>query len=94
MTNRAQRIAAYSKLDDTLICYWKTTDGVNTNWFVYLPGCGVGMLSRHAVLEHLDQTITVTPSIKMQGHHAGARVIRHGYLTSGVWHPCTDDQAA
>lgn len=76
----ALRIAAMADLDDTKVCYWKDDCG----WWIYLPGCGAGVLSGHTVVENQDGTITVMPSIKMAGHRQGAPSERHGYLT-GVW---------
>jgi hypothetical protein len=80
----AKRITGMSALDDVQICYWHTTAG----WLLYLPGCGVGRLSLHAVQEHEDGTITVTPSIDMKGHDSGQPTHKHGYLTRGVWKDC------
>lgn len=79
----AVRIEGIGKVDDSKICYWKDKeDGI---WWLYLPGCGAGMLIKHAVVEHEDGTITVTPSILMAGHYQGTKTQRHGYLTKGVW---------
>ena len=64
------------------ICYWKDDDGL---WWCYLPGCGAGMLTDHTVVEHEDRTITVSPSIKMTGHHKGTPTEKHGYVEHGVW---------
>lgn len=69
-------------LDDSQVCYWKDMDGM---WMLYLPGCGIGNLSKHQVIEFEDGTITVTPSILMDGHKDGAKVQKHGYLTKGEW---------
>lgn len=76
---------------DQEICYWKDSDGL---WWIYLPGAGAGVMSQHTVVENQDKTITVTPSIKLTGHDKGALMVRHGYLTNGVWNPCGDDLAA
>ena len=73
--------------DDTRMCYWHTDAG----WELYIPSCGAGLLSKHQVVEHEDGTITVTPSIRMWGHHQHQQIMRHGYLTRGMWHGCEDD---
>ena len=78
----AKRIDGYAHVDDSQVCYWKSTDG----WVLYLPGCGLGRISKHTVEEHPDGTITVSPSIRMTTHRAnGEKVERHGYLTRGAW---------
>lgn len=63
--------------------YGKDVDG---NWWarVPAPGYSTGMLSDHQVTEHEDGTITVSPSILMEGH--GNKPAWHGYLERGVWH--------
>ena len=43
---------------------------------------GMGSLGNHAVVEHEDGTITVSPSILITGHHGKQW---HGYLERGVW---------
>jgi len=67
-------------LDDARVCYWKAGRG----WWIYLPRAGAARLENHRVIEHNDQTITVSPSIGMRttGHGAYAR---HGFLERGVW---------
>jgi hypothetical protein len=72
---------ANSDFNDTKICYWKN----GNDWMLYLPKCGAGNLKLHTVIEHEDGTITVTPSILVTGHEKGEKIIRHGYLTKGVW---------
>lgn len=72
------------ELDVSSMCYWHTSDG----WLLYIPGCGAGCLSAHKVTEHEDGTISVTPSILMDGHNNGTRTQKHGYLTRGVWKDC------
>lgn len=79
----ARRIMGLAQLDDGSVCYWKDADGV---WWIYLPYCGAGRLSKHTVEEHEDGTVTVTPSILMTGHRNGEQTQRHGFLTKGVWH--------
>jgi hypothetical protein len=65
--------------------YWKDE---HSQWWIYIPGCGAGVLSKHIVEEHEDGTITVTPSILMTGHNEGTQTQRHGYLTRGQWMEC------
>lgn len=73
--------------DWDVMSYWK----VGTTWHLYLPGGRIqGNLSGHEVTEHEDGTITVSPSILVEGGEQ--RVRRHGFLKRGVWHPCSDDQ--
>jgi len=71
--------------DTRTMCYWRNR-GI---WLLYLPGSGVGNLTAHDVAEHEDGTITVSPSILVNGHRPNRR--RHGFLRRGVWHPCGDD---
>jgi hypothetical protein len=79
---KAIRIFEQVELDDSRMCYWKDENGL---WWLYIPGCGAGVLSNHTVVENEDKTITVTPSILMAGHHGTQR---HGYLTNGEWREC------
>lgn len=73
--------------DWDVLSYWK----VGTIWMLYLPGGRIqGNLSNHTIVEHDDGTITVTPSILVEGGENQVR--RHGFLTEGVWHPCGDDR--
>ena len=77
----AKRIENMSQLDASQISYWKDENG----WWVYLPGCGAGRISKHSVEEHDDGTITVSPSILMHGHRHGEPTTKHGYLEHGEW---------
>ena len=43
---------------------------------------------RKPVEEHEDGTISVTPSILVDGHNEGEKTQRHGYLTRGIWTEC------
>lgn len=81
---QAIRISGMAELDDSKICYWKTSD----RWLIHLPGCGIGGLGKHKVEEHEDGTITVKPSIVMYGHKKGKEIQRHGFLTKGIWEEC------
>lgn len=85
MTIIARRIACYEEREESEICYWKASDGT---WLLWLPGCGLGCLSRHEVTEHDDGTISVQPSVLTTGHCDGVPVTRHGFLTRGVWNEC------
>lgn len=80
-TIKVNRVSSYGELDDTVPCCWHT----ERCWVLYLPGCGIGELSNHTVLENADGSITVSPSIKMQGHHDGVPTEVHGHITNGVW---------
>jgi len=80
----AKRIQSMGDLDTSQISYWKDEAG----WWIYLPGCGGGVLSQHTVEEHADGTITVSPSILMRGHDNGTPTEKHGYLTKGEWRDC------
>ena len=84
MSEQALRIDGMKDLDDTRVCFWKTDIG----WMLYLPGCGAGRLSDHEVEEHGDGTISVTPSVGMDGHRQGKLTQRHGCLARGVWTEC------
>jgi hypothetical protein len=81
----ALRIAGFKSLDPSQICYYKSGDGV---WYLYLPGCGLGNLAGHMVEEHEDGTISVQPSILVDGHKDGQPVQKHGYLARGEWRDC------
>jgi hypothetical protein len=85
MTEVAQRVDNAGCLDDSKICYWCDED---QEWWVYLPGCGAGILRDHEVIEDEDGAISVTPSIRMRGHNNGTPTERHGYLTAGIWMDC------
>ncbi len=85
--------------DDSAISFWRDLRlvenppaGGSNGWIIYLPGGGVGNLSRHQIAEHEDGTITVSPSILMTSTRPNERR-RHGFLKRGVWEPCGDDIA-
>ena len=66
--------------------YWK--DPNTDQWLVYCPQGGIGNVSKHTVIEHEDNTITVSPSILLTygpADEAGNRKAWHGYLERGVW---------
>lgn len=60
--------------------YWKERHG----FMCCTPDGQVGDLSRHEVVEHEDETITVSPSI-LVGRPGGPRPAWHGYLERGIW---------
>jgi hypothetical protein len=75
--------------------YGKWTDGT---WHACTPnghGCDLG---NHAVEEHPDGTITVSPSIRVFIHvgpppatppdNRPVKVLWHGHLARGVWTEC------
>ena len=51
---QAYRIEKFEDLDDTKFCYFKS-EGI---WYLYMPGCGLGNLANHKIVEHEDGTIT------------------------------------
>lgn len=53
-------------------------------WWARVPAPGFPMaaLSDHLVVENADGTITVTPSILIEGQHGK---VWHGYLKNSVW---------
>jgi hypothetical protein len=55
-------------------------------WFCVVPtsSIGAGSLANHAIQEHEDGTISVTPSILIDNGHKKW----HGYLTKGIWKEC------
>lgn len=56
--------------------FWPTA-----GWFAIAPdGQSVG-LGKHSVVEHLDKTITVSPSILVRSETG----TWHGYLERGTW---------
>lgn len=71
-------------------------------WMCCTPNGLVGDLSAHEVVENLDGTITVNPSIKSEGgkdilaidddvvafERTGLTGIWHGYLVNGIWKEC------
>lgn len=58
--------------------YGKDSEGL---WFCRPPGCHMGCLAKHNVIEHEDGTISVSPSILLDdGEHKW-----HGYLEKGIW---------
>lgn len=60
--------------------YGRDLSGV---WWVRPPGCDMGQLDGHVVLEHEDETITVGESI--DGSECGQG---HWQLERGVWTSC------
>ena len=81
-----KKVSDYCGRDESAICYWKVA-GV---WYIWLPGCGLGNLSKHAIKEHADGTITASPSIKVTATKDGRIVIAHGHFTRGIWAACAD----
>lgn len=60
--------------------YWKHDD----KWYAVTPNGMLAGLANHAITEHEDGTITVSPSILVRGHDGEW----HGYLERGVWRAC------
>jgi hypothetical protein len=74
--------------------YYKEVDG---SWRAVLPiqrcnsigGQFIANLSRHDVVQHENGTITVSPSILVEGVcEDGTKFVWHGYLIKGVWNEC------
>jgi len=62
--------------------YGRWEDGT---WYAETPnghGCNLGS---HAVTEHDDGTITVSPSIGVSAGPGGKPYVWHGFLERGVW---------
>lgn len=88
MEMEAKRATRYMEFGPSMMQYWKgSTDGREC-WFLYIPGCGVGNLLNHSVVENKDGTITVSPSILVTGHKNGEATQVHGYLENGNWRNC------
>lgn len=82
---QAKRIMNHEALDKEAVCYWK----VGEDWLIYLPHCGIGSLVNHTVQVHQEGTITVSPSILMNGHDEAVATQRHGHLVWGRWQECS-----
>lgn len=59
-------------------------------WICMTPNGEVGTLVKHAITEHEDGTITVSPSILIYPHKTerGESPGWHGFLERGVWRSC------
>ena len=57
-------------------------DRKNSAWHATTPNGLAGNLANHDVVEHEDGTITVSPSILVDGSTDGSW---HGFLERGVW---------
>ncbi len=75
----------YPKDDGLWLKEGEYGQSVTGGWFARPPGCSMGDLSGHEVVEHEDGTITVTPSILIQDDDGkgGLKELWHGYLTRG-----------
>ena len=62
--------------------YWKHAVG---HWVGLTPNNLTCNLEKHSVVEHEDGTITVSPSILVNG---GNQYTWHGFLEKGVWRSC------
>lgn len=72
--------------------YCKQSDG---SWMTCVPNGLLGYIKKHTVIEHEDQTITVSPSILTHGHHhepnekcfdpENCHPFWHGFLERGIW---------
>lgn len=85
MGEQAKRVNDYSERDPSCVCYFKQ-EGI---WFIWFPKTELlGNLANHAIEEHEDGTISVSPSIKVTGCDLSGPAQEHGYLTKGVWNEC------
>jgi hypothetical protein len=91
---QAKRVEDWNHLDEKEICYGKAPvirEGKESfDWWIYFPSLGIGMLTKHNIVEHEDGTITASPSILFEGHRTlpdGTHITntKHGYLEYGVW---------
>lgn len=60
-------------------------------WICCSPNGHAGNLAAHAIAEHEDGTITVSPSILIRTSRDGGRTmvdLWHGFLERGVWREC------
>lgn len=64
--------------------YWKH-DGL---WYCITPNGCFGNLAKHAIAEHEDGTITVSPSILVSYPNRSEPKSWHGYLEKGMWREC------
>ena len=60
-------------------------DPRNGFWYCRPPGCHMGCLKNHKVVEHEDGSITVDPSILVSYETSKGKVEWHGYLERGIW---------
>lgn len=60
------------------------------NWYARPPKPEIhaGNLAAHDVTEHEDGTISVSPSILIEGYEGDSVILWHGYLERGVWREC------
>jgi len=62
---------------------WLTDAGeARSAWYCCTPNGLLGNLAAHTIVEELDGTITVSPSILV---NEGRALSWHGYLEKGVW---------
>lgn len=62
-------------------------DPRNGFWYGRPPGQHTGSFGGHEVIEHDDETITVSPSILLwdQDENGNKVTLWHGFLERGVW---------
>ncbi len=56
---------------------------IGRTWYAMAPNGLLANLGKHDVVEHDDNTLTVSPSILVRS--ASERERWHGYLERGVW---------
>ena len=71
MEEQAVRIQKFGDIQPDKICYW--WQGAEKVWYMFFPRCGAGSLRLHTVTENADGTITVTPSILIEGQKTTSR---------------------
>lgn len=65
--------------------YWQ----LEKTWHGMTPNGLLANLANHAVQENMDGTITVSPSILVNGGGVNpGESTWHGYLEAGVWREC------
>lgn len=60
--------------------YGQSLDG---HWWIRPPRGSMGVLDNHEIIEHEDGTISVSPSILLEG--SDEKSSWHGYLEKGIW---------
>lgn len=75
--------------------FWRDERG---KWAICTPNGRIGSIEKHAVVEHEDGSITVSPSILVypttHTRYEGEQLVNyeapgwHGYLQTGEWREC------
>ncbi len=68
---------------EQVLCCWRVDrDG----FYLNIPGAGLATLRGHQVVEHMDGSITATPSVALLD--TDGEQLAHGFLTAGEWREC------